>query len=192
MLILETLLDKAYTRLVATGFAGGILVKHRDPPTEDAKLPLASITYETDWADADGGARTGASDFVHKLTLVIDILATGATGAAVMATLAQYGQHVMQALCVDPWEWSKVDGDAVVEGIGGVRQLTDKSPRGAMIVYRRQIQIDLLYRSQWNVDTDGLPTLGALVVDTGIGATAPDGEDPGAPGLGAEISVPTE
>jgi hypothetical protein len=188
MLIMETLLEAARTRLVATGFAGGMLEKHRDPPTVDAGLPLATITYENDSGDADGDPRTGTSDFVHKLTLVVDVLASGANGAAVMASLAQYGEHAMAALCVDPWNWSA----NVVEGIGGVRQLTEKSPVGERIVYRRQIQIDVLYRSQWDTATDGLPYLDTVGIDTGFGAVPPEDEDdPGTPGIGITIPVPT-
>ncbi|MGE0022107.1 MAG: hypothetical protein AB7S70_00560 [Hyphomicrobium sp.] len=182
MLIMETLLEAARTRLVATGFAGGNVVAHRDPPTVNEALPLASITYEHDSADADGDPRTGTSDFAHKLTLVIDVLDTGATGAAVMTNLAQHGQHAMQALCVDPWNWS----ENVVEGIGGVRQITDKSPEGAQIVYRRQVQIDVLYRSQWEPSTEGLYDFSAIGVDTGLGA-----DDEGDGSIGADIPVPT-
>lgn len=175
MLIHETLLEAARARLAATGFAGGNLEKHRDPPTQDDDLPLAGITYETDTADADGDPRTGTSRFAHKLTLVIDVLDTGATGKAVMAKLAQHGQHVMAALCTDPWVWGATAPGEGVEGIAAVRQLTDKSPEGARIVYRRQVQIDLLFRSQWDPATDGLPLLDDVSVDAGdgIGSVVP-------------------
>jgi len=171
MLILETLAEAARARLVATGFAGGNVELHRDPPTKDEGLPIASVTYEHDSAAADGDPRTGTSDFVHKLTLVIDVIDTAATGRALMAKLAQHSEHVMRALCVDPWNWS---GD-VVEGIAGVRQLTDKSPEGATIAYRRQVQVDVLYRSQWEPSTDGLSDFTSVSIDAGdgIGADVP-------------------
>jgi hypothetical protein len=168
MLIMETLLEAARTRLVATGFAGGNIQSHRDPPTTAEELPLAGITYDSDIGDADGDPRTGTSDFRHKLTLVIDILDTGLTGAAVMTKLAQHSEHVMRALCVDPWNWSA----NVVEGIDGVRNLTEKSPEGAEIVYRRQVQVDVLYRSQWDPSTDALEYLETVSVDAGDGAGA--------------------
>lgn len=175
MLILETLVDAARARLVAAGLVGGNVVKHRDPPTRDAKLPLAGITYDNDTADADGDPRTGTSDFTHKLTLVVDIIDTAGTGAALMTKLAQHGEHVMRALCIDPWNWS----GNVVEGIGGVRHITERSAEGAQIIYRRQVQVDVLYRSQWEPDASGLPDFTTLSVDAGDG-------------LGATIPVPTE
>lgn len=168
MLIMETLLAAAHTRLVATGFAGGNLLKHRDPPTTADELPLAGITYDNDDAKADGDPRTGTSDFQHKLTLVIDVLDTGVDGAATMTKLALHSEHIMRALCVDPWNWSA----DVVEGIDGVRNLTEKSPEGAEIVYRRQVQVDILYRSQWDPNTDAIEFLETVSVDAGNGAGA--------------------
>lgn len=187
MLIMESLVEAARARLAATGFAGGNIEIHRDPPTTDAALPLASITYDNDKGDPVGNARTGLSTFDHTLTLVIDVIDRGATGAALMAKLAQHSEHVMQALAVNPWEWH----DAV-EGIGGVRQITEKSPEGAVIVYRRQIQIDVLYRTTWEPSAVTLPDLETIAIDTGIGAVPGDDENPGTPGLGAEIALPTD
>jgi len=182
MLILETLADAALARLVAANFAGGNIEKHRDPPTEDDDLPLASLTYENDTGTADGDSRTGIQDFVHKATFTVDILDWAPTGAELMAKLAIASETVMVALIAGLATWDC----GVIEGIGGVRQVTEKSPKGARIVYRRQIQIDVLYRSQWEPSTADLETLAGVDVDTGL--DAPDD----APGIGTSITVPTE
>jgi hypothetical protein len=171
MLIMEKICEAACARLVETGFVGGNIEMHRDPPTKDEALPLAGISYDNDSADADGDPRTGTSDFVHKFTLAIDVLDKGKTGKACMAKLALHGQHIMAALCTDPWTWGTIDGERVIEGIGGARSITEKSPEGAVIVYRRQVQIDVLYRSQWVPNADGLPDFSGLNVNAGNGIT---------------------
>lgn len=173
MLILETLATAAKARLLAAALAGGNVDLHRDPPSTDDRLPLANVTYETDRAAADGDPRTGTADFVHTMTLVVDIVDTGATGAALMAKLAAHGEKVMLALIAD-LSW----GGDVLEGVHSVRQLTEKSPEGARIVYRRQIQIDLLYRSQWEPDASGLSDFDTAHIDAGDG-------------IGADVDVPT-
>lgn len=182
MNILETFAEAAQARLVTAGLCGGDVALHRDPPTEDTELPIASVTYGNDSGTADGDSRTGTSDFVHTMQLVIDILDTAPTGAELMAKLAQHGETVMRALVAD-LSWG-IFGSEGLEGIASVRQLTEKSPDGAQIVYRRQVQIDLQYRSQWEPDTSGLTELETV----GVRVNLDNGEDPV---IGADIDVPT-
>lgn len=187
MLFLETVAVAAKTRLVAAGLCGGNVDLHRDPPTTDALLPIASVTYAHDVGKADGDPRTGTQDFVHTMTLLVDVYDTAVTGAGVMTKLAQHGEKVMQALVADVG-WGVFDGGASgIEGIDGVRQVREKAIEGERIVYHLQVQVDLLYRSQWEPDASGLEDFTTLGVDTGLGA-----DDAGAGSIGAVIPVPTE
>jgi len=181
MLILETFAVAARARLIAAGLCGGNVELHRDPPTLNSVLPLASVTYGSNKGTADGDPRTGTSDFVHTLPLAIDVLDTAATGAALMAKLAQHSETIMSALLRD-LGWGIFDnGRSGLEGVDGVRQVIEKGIEGERTVYHLQVQIDLLYRSQWEPSTDGLPDFTTFGVDTGVGD--------GTTTIGAEIDV---
>mgnify|MGYP001339382456 CR=1 FL=1 len=180
MLICEAIASAAQARLVAANLCGGDVELHRDPPTVDTRLPVANVTYDVDRASRAGDPRHGTPEFEHTMTLIIDILDTGATGAALMAKLAAYGEGICQALLPDI-SW----GGDLIEGISGVRQVTERATEGARIVYRRQVQIDVLHRSVWPASTAGLPDLAAIV--TGVDLTG-DGE----PDLTATATLPTD
>ena len=178
MLIHETIAAGAALRLKSVGLCGGAVELHRDPPTTDTALPIVNVTYDLDRAAAVGGPRSGEPNFEHTMTLVVDILDGGRTGAEVMARFATYSEQVMQILLSD-LKWA---GEHV-EGIAGVRQLTERSPEGARIVYRRQLQIDVLHRSVWPIDAAALPNLSTL----GVGA---DLTGDGVADITGEVSLP--
>jgi len=176
---LKAMADRVRDTLVAAGVAGGTVISARSPPTRDNQCPAAQVYFSNDKGRRIGNDRTGPVSLTHSSTLVVEVVDkadddVAQPGEILKEKLYDHAQAICDALLRDPFVWG---GDAF-EGIGSVDQMHLAPPDGEVILGRVQVQIEVLWVSEWAPSTASLPDFHGATFDAGDG-------------IGAEIDVPS-
>lgn len=169
---LESFVEAVRVKLVAADVCDGNVVKSPNRPSKDKDLPQARVFVASDDAKPYGSPRIGEMRFAHTTSLVVEVIDIANEGQDLKAKLCAYAQTLLSILLVDT-SW----GGNVLEGVGGLRQVYDQPIEGNHVTGRVQVQLDLLWTSEWPLIPSGLADLTQVDVDAGNG-------------LGSTIAVP--
>ena len=147
-----TIRDGALSALQAARQTLGLTTvsKARTFPKQDGDLPYAAVWMAGEHTEPAGEANTGVPFFLHRMTLIIDVMAKGATEDALDADLAAMTEGVRALLLTSP-TWL-----ALVEGVERCDTRYEYPKEATSIMAQGTIELEVTYRSMWE------PTLPAL------------------------------